>query len=410
MGTGHTRRRCTRGSLRLGPAVTALALAACTGDRGFTVTTADGVEIVESHRPVWGETAEWSIDETPKLRIPAWSEPHGRDSVHVADATRLADGTVIAANGHTSEIGWFDDEGRSVRRVGGFGTNAGEFQSLSQVIAIRDSLWAFDGMGRWNVFDLDGDLLATMYLEPHGGGWSTVEPLTRSNLLLVPDINSRLGFPPAAGRSRPAMPILRYTRAGAAIDTLAVLPGHEVARLELGETNVQMREPFGHPTVLHGGAERFYVGTAERMEIEVYDDAGFLERILRIPDLDLRLSDVEWAGYVEETAASLDGDSIPGAADVLRALPKPAGRPAYSRFLEDAPGTLWVAEHASALGPEPGPHRPATTWFVFDPQGRWLGRIETPSGLHVVEIGADYILGIQRTAEGTEVRVHDLSR
>jgi len=408
MAAGRTRRGHGRGATRAGFVIAVLALVACAGDRGFTVTEADGVEIVESYRPAWGDEAAWSIDGTPKLSIPAWSEPHGRDSVHLADATRLPDGTVIAANRHTGEIGWFDRDGRPVRRAGGFGTGAGEFQSLGQVMAIRDSLWAFDGMGRWNVFDLEGDLLATLYLEPHGGGWSGLEALSRSDIVLVPGGSARVASPPGTGRHRPSMPILRYARAGAAIDTFAVLPGPEVTLLQAGETNVHMREPFGHATVLHGGAERFYLGTGDRMEIEVYDDAGFLERILRIPGLDLRLSDEDWAAYVEETTASLAAGPTPGAAEVLRTLPKPAARPAYSRFLEDALGNLWVAEHVPS--PRPTPRRPATTWFVFDPDGRWLGRVDTPAGLHVVEIGPDYVLGIQRTSTGTELRVHDLSR
>ena len=37
--------------------------------------------------------------------------------------------------------------------------------------------------------------------------------------------------------------------------------------------------------------------------------------------------------------------------------------------------------------------RPAPLWMVFDADGVALGFIETPDGLSVFEIGADYLLG-----------------
>jgi len=35
-----------------------------------------------------------------------------------------------------------------------------------------------------------------------------------------------------------------------------------------------------------------------------------------------------------------------------------------------------------------------TRFSLFDPSGRWLGRLELPTGGGVTEIGADYLMGI----------------
>ena len=49
---------------------------------------------------------------------------------------------------------------------------------------------------------------------------------------------------------------------------------------------------------------------------------------------------------------------------------------------------------------QPGDDRAA--WVVFDPEGRVQGRVETPAGLDIYEIGADYILGRNRDDLGVE--------
>ena len=59
----------------------------------------------------------------------------------------------------------------------------------------------------------------------------------------------------------------------------------------------------------------------------------------------------------------------------------------------------------------PGEERPAPLWTVCDPEGRVPGFVETPPGLRIFEIGADYILGRVRDEPGVEsVQVWPMSR
>ena len=63
--------------------------------------------------------------------------------------------------------------------------------------------------------------------------------------------------------------------------------------------------------------------------------------------------------------------------------------PAFASIVVDELDHVWVREFGT-----PGDER--ALWVVFDPNGVALGRIETPVGLEVYQIGADYILGRAR--------------
>ena len=80
--------------------------------------------------------------------------------------------------------------------------------------------------------------------------------------------------------------------------------------------------------------------------------------------------------------------------------------PAFDLIMADALGNLWVQEYHL-----PGEDRTNPLWTVFDPEGRVLGFVETPAGLRIFEIGADYILGRATDDLGVEyVQVWSLSR
>ena len=82
----------------------------------------------------------------------------------------------------------------------------------------------------------------------------------------------------------------------------------------------------------------------------------------------------------------------------------PAAMPALQNLKVDGEGNLWLEEYQAA--PEVQPR-----WALFDPQGRWLGTIDTPHGLRVTDLGSDYVLGIARDQLDTEhVRLYRLMK
>ena len=61
----------------------------------------------------------------------------------------------------------------------------------------------------------------------------------------------------------------------------------------------------------------------------------------------------------------------------------------------DALDYLWVFEYEA-----PGEETPGSLAAIFDPDGRVLGYFEVPEALSILEIGADYVLGLVRDEFG----------
>jgi hypothetical protein len=88
----------------------------------------------------------------------------------------------------------------------------------------------------------------------------------------------------------------------------------------------------------------------------------------------------------------------------LASLPHRDTLPAFSRILVDGDENVWVEEFH--VDPDA-----AATWSVFDPAGRWLGRVETPAGLKVMRIAGGTVIGVTKDEDGVQrVVVYPLLR
>ena len=108
--------------------------------------------------------------------------------------------------------------------------------------------------------------------------------------------------------------------------------------------------------------------------------------------------------YYARRFANIPDDDRTNALNAVRDMPLVESYPAFMGIMSDLAGHLWVREY---LGSAEG----GLVWTVFDPEGRVQGLMETPPGLRVFEIGADYILGIVYDDLGVEyVQLWPLSR
>ena len=66
------------------------------------------------------------------------------------------------------------------------------------------------------------------------------------------------------------------------------------------------------------------------------------------------------------------------------------------RYIVDDVGDIWVRNYQwFDLGSGKG-------WTVFDPEGRYLGEVTTPSILEIHQIGNDFVLGRMADRSGRE--------
>ncbi|MYA64531.1 MAG: hypothetical protein F4139_07995 [Gemmatimonadetes bacterium] len=328
----------------------------------------------------------------------------------VGDATRLADGRIVVANGGSNELLVFDADGNHLGAWAGEGDGPGEFWDLSTVRPWPgDSLIAGDSQqGRASIFDLAGVHGRTMTLR------GPLDPATREVA--------------AAGQAADGAPadvephvVLRVLPGGAMLtrtprgfrqgfhrweSSYALMGTDGSIRESLGNylgidtfsafyqqpdgnfAVIPLRHPFGKTTVTTAWGDLAAIGDTETYEIRGYRSDGSLARIVRRDHEMKTPTQAEQDEAFRARFAGLSEEDREPRMAVAADVPLVESFPAYSRIRGDALGNLWVAEFKL-----PDARYEGTLWTVFDREGRALGFVATPGGLSIFEIGEDYILG-----------------
>lgn len=157
-------------------------------------------------------------------------------------------------------------------------------------------------------------------------------------------------------------------------------------------TNVprRIRAAFGRNTIGAVWGDLVAIGDQAAYEIKAFAADGALVMIVRRDGDPGSPTRAEQDDYWERRYADRPPDSRAESLRAVKDMPLVDSYRAFSRILSDRLGYLWVRERGRAV------------WTVFDPEGRLRGLVETPSGLGVVEIGEDYILGRARDDLGVE--------
>jgi len=167
--------------------------------------------------------------------------------------------------------------------------------------------------------------------------------------------------------------------------------------------------PFGRSLWEAPWGELVIITLDDDYEVRAYDRAtGTLVRIVRREHENRAPTREEVDKALEDALARTGwtGQRLEVAREGYGSMPLVERFPAFRKLLTDPLDHLWVREATL-----PGVDRPAPLWTVFDPDGWALGFIETPDGLTILEIGADYLLGRTTDELGVEsVQVWSLER
>ena len=394
-----------------GAAVIALATAAC-GDRGATLELGSeardsaGVSIVESARPPDGSRLGWRVDSVPSVSIGALEgeEPYLLDQVR--DALTMPDGRIVVANRSSQELRVFDASGIHVDTWGGRGEGPGEFNSLLEVAHWQgDSLIAwYSQSDRLSVFDSSGNFGRTLI-----PGDLRAQVALPTGAILASGFSAG-GFSLDDGRDRRARNHEVVNADGQVLASLGPFPGSEMHTSGSGNVFSIMTIPFTRSTRTTAWAGLFVVAPNDTYEIRAFEPVGALSRIVRRDHALVAPTPTHTDAEIERRVALRPPEQQAERRQELRRtfeeVPIAETFPAFDQIVADALGHLWVEEYDL-----PGEPRTNPLWTVFDPEGRALGFVETPAGMNVYEIGADYILGRVTDDLGVEyVQVWSLMR
>jgi hypothetical protein len=363
------------------------------GDTIVARTTGDVPERFLRHVEV-----EWKTDVDPS------------DTVNtIGDVSEIAvgtDGRVFVWDDVTPTIWLVADNGRSMKRIGRKGSGPGEYDQLNGLVVRSDGhLIAWDaGNARLNVYDADGTPI-TSWLAPirntYSAGALTADTANRVWMRNV-------SIPGTDGNSIPVY--VRWNASGVA-DTVRqpdVPEGSPLLRVRSPNGNMSQSRTIPYSTFPTRAISPLGFGVWSPLRpYTIHGQTG--GRPLRIERdfVPVPLSDDERAQHRVRIEASMrrvnpawtwDGPDVP------------ADKPPLSGIQMGTDGRFWVALYVASERYEPDPpaatqanplpplnyRAPEKRWDVFEPDGRYVGRVVAPRLFTAYAFDGDSLWGILR--------------
>ena len=377
-------------------------------------TTRDsaGIRIVENGRPVWSAQDAPRLATSVTLVIGDRPEPDYLLS-RVAGAARLSDGRIVVADGASLQLRFFDSGGEFINSVGGRGDGPGEFRQLHALgMLAGDTIFALSLLpGTVTFFDGSGEYLRRVSASRHP---SDLRDRMKMILAVFGDQSVVVGPLPMPShgprRSRwvDSIPLTIIGRDTTTQVRLGTFP----SMLMVMDEDAPRPPWFGPTAVLAAEGSSLFVGYSAEYSIRVFSSNGSLERVIRRRWTPTRVTRADIDEFVTEWGKRWITATGPEAERQKRDLrndPYASEVPAYSQFVVDRAGRLWVREahlaDASGAGQLTTSPLVPSVWSVFDSGGRWLGDITMPARFRPTDIGPHYILGIALDSDGVETVV-----
>lgn len=347
-----------------------------------------GVQIIENRTPLWPNGGEWLVETEPALIIGIEDGGEEYEFQAIVDAERMDDGSIVVADAIAAELRVFDAAGRFVRTIGRQGEGPGEFRNLGAVWQYHDSIAAWDrSLRRLTLFDALGNVgrVVTLALSPADGLLPEVMGILSDGTIVA---RATSVITPAVGEGvhRARGEVILYSPEGELGMMLTALAGEEWVGVPGDDGVVLSVRPFHRNGYVNVHSDRIHVGDSDQFDIREYRSDGALGQRIRLiaPDVPLTAEDAD--AHIQATLAAEQHDER---RRILRTMleraPFPETYPAFAGFAADDEGQLWVAESPKAGSNE-------RTWLVFDPSGRWLGRVAMPPRVRVLRVGAGRLL------------------
>lgn len=348
------------------------------GWAGTVDTLANGTVLVANPETgVWGDSAEWRLVEDLRLGTLEGEGPEVFGQIRDLEIDRA--GRMYVLDNQAKVVRVFGPDGSHVRNLGGPGAGPGEMENPNGLAwDPAGRLWVADPRNaRYTVFDTTGALVGHHPRPVTSWGW-------RWNGVIADDWHLyETGFRRTSdGETTPVL--LRIDTAGVVIDTLPFpqyrQDFYQVRTATAGMSSTVPFSPQLHTVVDPAGT--LWAGVSNRYRLVRRSLEG---DTLLIVDRDYRAVPVTPAERDE--ALSSDGfrrmREMGGEVDPGRI---PANKPAFGAVTIDSRRHLWVRAVTA--------NEDETYLDVFDPDGKYLGRLRAPYRLDFFRVKGDAVYAI----------------
>ena len=393
-----------------------------------SVRDSAGIQIVENSGPLWPSGSGWTVVDSPIVDIGGVAGDPAYDLTQINSVVRLSDGRIAVAVAGAFQIRFYDAEGTHLRTTGTRGSGPGEFQGIMGFYPVPgDSVMVMDLMvRRLTVLDDSGNVGRTFSLggetgaptPGEGGRMSMSIPAgvfsdgTILGVLMPFRMNDE-----RKGAYRDSMTYIRYGPDGGARDTLGRQPGLEMEQVTM--TFGQQRfsaptpVPLGKNTIAAVEAAQVLVAMNDRWEVQVYDQAGALKRLIRVAQAPRPITPEQVAAHRAWTKEQMENQPmVRGLPDQFRKqmtdridqASYPSQFPFIEAILPGGDGTIWVQEQG-----DPGDER--RRFAVLDQSGQLLGTVQMPDRFRPTHVRDDLLAGIWQDQDDVEhVRVYRVKK
>ena len=332
----------------------------------------------------------WVVEEEPFLSIGGISAAPPAQFTVVTQAARFGDGHLVVLENETSELRFFDAEGRHLRTAGGRGEGPGEFEYASTFARLPGDTLLVDAGDRHISFTPDGDYVGEERID--GMRFFATESTCGPNPLLA-DGSLLLCEPaqPESDRRWGTRQVARITRVsgdGRAVP-LGLFVGPDAGVL------------FSVGTWVASGGSPMIVAIVNNPEysVQVWSPGGRLMRIIRRLDGRRAPTDQEVEAAMElatRLPPMVPAPATPGTPDLV---------PTSFGLTVGIHGDIWVRR-----APLPG-MQDESVFDAFDDEGRFRGEVRFDGYFWLYEVGDDYLLGVRLDELGVpNIQLHRLGR
>lgn len=344
---------------------------------GVSIVDSAGVRIVENGTPA-PAPSDLRLAPDPLFRV-GWEEDEPGFQLIFAGAVMDEDRVAVS---DVARVHVFSSAGERLYSVGGEGEGPGEFQAVYSVLSAgADTLVMHDyTLGRVTTFDgptLVGTARVVPPIVDHRHIAKGRGP--DGELILVPT-----GSYPADGPDDEwlPVPILRYDRGDAAMDTIARLDFQRLGRTDLFR-------PIGWSAV----ADSVLVhARGDRPEVRWYDLSGRLLQIARWTGGEPALDAEFWSSFEDQVKRIRRYREMPDADFRARVSEwqegADGGVPVYGTLFADAGANVWLSEWMPF-------NQPPRSYTLIAADGVFVGSLEVPEGFRAIAFGEDVVLGYE---------------